>query len=151
MRALKAGREDGLHQRLAGLEILAADGSFVLARQLVHRRDIDGQVRRAVGERHALLQRGVGVDHRGRDLLVVLASAPSRRLHATDAPRSARCKTSVDPHQMVTRRLAPLDFLKSRMSCAQLLGQIHLVLALLDVGAVDLLDIVVIEHGRHAA
>ena len=48
----------------------------------------------------------------------------------------------------MTRRLAPLVFLNSRMSARNLLGKIHLVLALLDVGPVDLLDVVVIEDGR---
>ena len=61
-RALKAGRENGLHEGLAGLEVLAADRSGVLLEQLDHRRDIDCEIRRAVGEGYAFAQCCVGVD-----------------------------------------------------------------------------------------
>jgi hypothetical protein len=50
---LEAGREDGFHQCLPGLEILAADRDVVLAREFEQRGNILREVRRAVGEGHA--------------------------------------------------------------------------------------------------
>ena len=59
---LQAGRDDRLHQRLAGLEVLAGDRRLRLARERVSGREIDGEVRRAVGVGDAFLQAGPGVD-----------------------------------------------------------------------------------------
>src|SRR5205085_1548218 len=53
---LESRREYGLHQRLPGLEVLAADGHAVRRSEFSHRRDVNGQVRRAVGEGDAGLQ-----------------------------------------------------------------------------------------------
>ena len=78
MRALKPGARMVLIRRLPSLEIFAADWSVVLSRQLVHYWNIHRQVRRSVGERHALHQRSVGINHRGRDVLVIRASAFSK-------------------------------------------------------------------------
>src|ERR1019366_4530459 len=66
---LETGRKNGLEQRLSGLVVLAANRRFHLAREVLHGRDVHSEVRRAVGERHTFLQRGVRVDHRGRDVL----------------------------------------------------------------------------------
>ncbi len=48
---LQRRREDGLHQRLAGLEVFPADRGFVLARELEHHGQVDREVRGAVSER----------------------------------------------------------------------------------------------------
>ena len=58
-------------------------------------------------------------------------------------------KISVEAHQTMTRRSQLFAALKLRMSCADLLGQLHLGRAVLDVGAVEALDVVLVEDGRH--
>ena len=68
---LEHRREHGLDHGLAGLEVLAADGDALRLGQRFHRREVAGQVGRAVGERHALLDGRVGVEHRRRDGRVV--------------------------------------------------------------------------------
>ena len=147
-RALKAGRQHGLHQRLAGLEILAADRQFALARQFVHGRNIDGQVRRAVGEGHAFHQRGVGIDHRRRDVLVILLHRFFERLHALVSGGrldEGFGRGAPDRDQPIgAARLAEVANV-----LPQLFGEVELVLAFLHVRAVDLLDVVVIEDGLH--
>src|SRR6185312_9638903 len=55
--------KNGLEERLPGLEVLAADGRVHLLRKLTQRRNIDGQVRRAVGEGNALFQRSPRIQH----------------------------------------------------------------------------------------
>src|SRR5690348_8255986 len=54
---------------------------------------------------------------------------------------------SVEPHQMVTRRVAPEDFLNSRMSSRTCLASSILFLPFFTLGAVDLLYIVAVEDG----
>ena len=100
-RAFRPGRQQRLHERLAGLEVLAGDGHAVLPRQLQQRRGVHGQVGGAVGVRDAALQRGVGVDLRGGDLRVALAQAllegGQRGVHrrrARGTPRSIRTRPS---------------------------------------------------------
>ena len=58
-------------------------------------------------------------------------------------------KTSVLPHQIITSRSQPCFALNARMSAIELLGQVPLVLALLDVRAVEPLHVPLIEHRRH--
>ena len=58
-------------------------------------------------------------------------------------------KTSVLPHQTITSRSQPCLALNARMSAIELLGEIPLVLALLDVRAVEPLDVALVEHRRH--
>ena len=72
---LEGRRQDGFHERLAGLEILAAHGYVAVVGQLQQRRDIDGQIRGAVAERYAGHQRGVGVNHAGGNGRVVVLEA----------------------------------------------------------------------------
>ena len=69
---LQTRRDQRLHERLAALIILAAHRQIPVARQFQQRRHVRGQVRRAVGVRHAQFQRRVGVDLAGRDLRIVL-------------------------------------------------------------------------------
>src|SRR2546430_15319503 len=78
---LQPGGENGLHQRLSGLEVLAADGSLVAPRQLVHCGDVDRQVGRAVGKGHALAERGIGIYHRRSNIFVILFETLFKRLH----------------------------------------------------------------------
>ena len=79
---LQAGRDQGLHEGLAGLEVLAADRNAAVARQFEQRRRIRRQVRRAVGIGNAHFQRGVGVNLAGRDLRVALLQAALEILEA---------------------------------------------------------------------
>ena len=58
-------------------------------------------------------------------------------------------KISVLPHQTITRRSQSLLCLEVADVGDQLLGEILLVLALLDVRAVEPLHVLLIEHGRH--
>ena len=60
-------------------------------------------------------------------------------------------KISVLPHQTITSRSRLLSALNFRMSAIDLLGEILLVLALLDVRAVEPLDVALIEHRRPRA
>src|SRR5262249_20896259 len=69
---LQARREQRLHERLAGLEILAANRDAALASELEQRRRVRGQVRCAISERNTRFQRGVSVDLARRDLRIVL-------------------------------------------------------------------------------
>jgi len=52
---------------------------------------------------------------------------------------------SVEPHQTITRRSALLFFFKVANVFSKLLGQVELILPLLDVGAVQILHVVLIE------
>jgi hypothetical protein len=54
MRALMPGAMIGLHPRLAGLEVLAADGHAAVVGELHERRHVDREVGRAVGVGAAL-------------------------------------------------------------------------------------------------
>ena len=53
------------------------------------------------------------------------------------------------PHQTRTTRSSPFATLEVADVLNQLLGEIPLVLALLDVRAVEPLHVVTVEHGRH--
>jgi hypothetical protein len=64
---LEARRNDGLHQRLAGLEVLAGQRNAALVGQIHEGGDVDHQRRSAIGVGYSLLDSGVSVDHRGRD------------------------------------------------------------------------------------
>ncbi len=72
---LEAGRDQRLHEGLAGLEILAADRDIAFARQVEQGRDVVGEVGGAVGEGDVRHQRGVGVDLAGSDVGIVLFEA----------------------------------------------------------------------------
>src|SRR6266545_4875108 len=60
-------RDGGLHERLAGLEVLAAGDHRAAVRELAERRNVLREVRRAVQERDAGLERRPRVDHRRGD------------------------------------------------------------------------------------
>ena len=106
---LQARRDQRLHERLAGLEILAADRDVAVScARSSSAGTIGGQVRRAVGERHAGFQRGVRVDLAGRDLRVVLHESFFERRERLVHRRRRVWNTSVEPHQIMTRREAPV-------------------------------------------
>src|SRR2546430_1118162 len=63
---LERGGQHGLHHRLAGLEVFAADRELALLGQMLERRNVDREIGSPVRERHVLHQRGVGVQHRRR-------------------------------------------------------------------------------------
>ena len=148
---LEAGREDGLHQRLAGLEVLAADRQLLLLGQLLDRREVDRQVGRAVGERHARAQAARRRrSPTGRCCRRCCAGPPrtwpasSARRTARDRPRSSRTR----PRRSDRRRSCFLKRSMSAMSCS---ARSIFDLPCLDVGAVQLLDVRRLEHARHRA
>jgi len=61
MRAFRPGAMIVLIRVWPVLKSLPERGTLVLLRQLLERRNIDGQVGRAVGEGNAAAQRGIGV------------------------------------------------------------------------------------------
>ena len=111
------------------------------------RRDVDRQVRGAVGEGDAFHQRGVGVEHRGGDRCVVVAQ---RRLEAFEVAvvwsllHEDLGRGAPDHDQAV----AVVCGLEVANVLANLLGHFHL-RAALDVRAVEALDVVLVEDGRH--
>ena len=64
---LEARRDDGLDERLAGLQVLACERRTRLTRQLEQGGHIGAQVRRGVRVRHAFLDRRVRVNHARRN------------------------------------------------------------------------------------
>ncbi len=146
---LESRREDRLHQRLAGLEILAADRRARLYRQVTQCRNVDRQVRSAVRESDTALHRRVGVEHRRRDGLVVLLhrgfkrfDGPVRRL--VDLLEDL-CRRRPDHNEPVAAVLGleVLDVGDER------LRKLELVRAGLHVGAVQALDVVLAEDRLH--
>ena len=121
-------------------------GASFFLRQVLHHRDVDRQVWCSVGEGHTLLQRCIGVDHRRRNVLVVGEQPLFERLdRLVHRPRldEGLGRAAPDHHQPVGTAglLEVVDVL------AKLLDQFHLVFALLHVGAVELLDVVLVEDG----
>ena len=126
---LEHRREHGLDHRLAGLEILAADGHAAILRQLLQRGDVAGEVGGAVGERHPLHDGGPGVQHGRRDGRVVGVHRLLERLERLvgrarlDEDLGGRAPDHDQPVALVLRLESP-DVL------AQRLGQFPLGLAL---------------------
>ena len=110
---LQSRRDQRLHEGLAGLEILAADRNVAVSRQIQQRGNIGRQVRRAVGERHAGLQRGVSINLAGRDFGIVLAQTLLESLESL-VTAAGLWNTSVDPHQIITRRSTLVFLLETR-------------------------------------
>ena len=141
---LEGGGEDGLHEGLAGLEVLAADGRGILLRQLDHRGNIDGEVRCAVGEGDALTERGIGVDLRRRDADVVGLEALFEGFDGLVNGRGFEenlSRAAPDHDDAIDGLFEVLNVV------ADLVGEVALVLARLDVRAVQALDVVLIEDG----
>ena len=145
---LEAGRDERLHQRLPGLEVLARDRQATLPGQFAERRHVDAEVRRTVRVRHTLHQRSVGVEHRGRDRLIV---ALHRRLEGLDRLVSLR-----RPHEDLGRSapdhdhpVAAILLTEPTDILAELFGQLLLRPATLDVLAVQPTHVVLVEDRGH--
>ena len=108
--------EHRLDQRLAGLEVLAADRDVALGGELAQHRRVDGEVRRAVGERHALEQRGVGVEHRRGDRRVVGVDRRLERLEVHVRRAGLDVDLGATPHQIITTRSTCFSSRKRLMS-----------------------------------
>ena len=147
---LEARRDDRLDQRLAGLQILArraAIRSSAPARAAPARRRSGSAPRSRTA--CPSLNRRVRVNHARRNRRIVGLEALSRTPPATGAHGDSVMKISVLPHQTSTSRSQLVVGLELADVGDQLLGQILLVLALLDVRAVEPLHVLAIEHRRH--
>ena len=129
---LEAGRDHRLDQRLSGLHVVAGHRRFGLRRQFQHGRDVGRQVGRGVGERDALLERGVGVDHARRNRIVArlepLLEGSQRLMHRAFLHEDFRAAA---PHHH--EAAAAVLLLEGADVGNELLGEVLLVLALLDV------------------
>ncbi len=99
---------------------------------------------RTVGERHTFLQRGVGVDHGGRNVFVIGAHAffeGRHRLMHRPSFDEGLGRATPDHDQA----LGAAGLLEVADVVAQLLGQLHLVLALFHVGTVEPLHVILVE------
>src|SRR5262249_26720343 len=144
---LESWRQDRLHERLAVLEVLAAHRYVHLFRQLPHRRDVDGEVGRAVRIRNTGLEAGVGVDLRRRDLRVAgaepLLELLQRRVDLDGLP--------VDLGRAAPYRDQAVEtvlLLETGDVLGYLLRELGLAGPLLHVLAVELLDPGVLEDRR---
>ena len=146
LRTLKAGREDGLDEGLAGLEVLAADGSVHLFRELLQGGDVDGEVGRAVGEGDAFLESSPGVEHRGRDAGVVVDEALLKGFESLVDGRllDVDLGGAAPDHDLAVGFGFELGDV-----VADLVGEVALVLAGLDLFTFEPLDVVLVEDGGH--
>ena len=111
---------------MTGLEVLAADRCLILLRQLKHGGNIHRQVRSAIRKRNAFHQRRIRIDHRRRDVLVVLHESVLKRLNGL--MRGRRLDKSFGrrtPHCYEPRCAG--RFLELADVVAELFGKIHLV------------------------
>ncbi len=145
---LESRRDDGLHPRLPGLQVLAGDRRAALRGELQQRRNIGAEIRRRVGVRNAFLDGGVRVDHARGNRGVARLEALLERRHAGvhralgEVHLGAAAPDHDQPFEAVLRLEPPHVF-------AQLVGHLPLVRALLHVGAVEALHVLAVEHGRH--
>ncbi len=71
----QAGGDDGFHQGLARLEILAHNGNFIFLGKFYECRGVDGEVGGTVGIGITRFECGIGVNHRRGDVRVILFEA----------------------------------------------------------------------------
>ena len=124
------------------LKSLPQMGAAFCLESSIMRRNIDGEIGRAVGEGHALAERGVGVDLRRRDAEVVVLEALFEGFDGLVNGRGLEedfGRAAPDHDHAIDGLLEGLDV------GAHLVGEIALVLALLHVRAVEALDVVLIE------
>ena len=143
---LEGGRQDGFHERLAGLEILAAHGHLAVVGQLQQRRNVHRQGRRAVAEGHAGHQRRVGVYHAGRDGGVVVLEALLEI--------AQRLVDLVEFHEHLGAAAPQHHHAGGAVAARERLDVFHelhrqvvLVLARLDVRAGQAAHVILVEHG----
>ena len=137
-----------LQQRLARLEVLPADRDPALVRQRHQRVRVDREIRRAIGEGYPLHKRRPGVDHRGRDALVVRLHRCFKVLEI--AMRLSRLEENFrgrapDHDQPV----AAVPLLELADVLADRLRRLHLRSRLLDICPLQTLHIEVVEHSGH--
>ena len=148
MRALKPGARMVFISVWPVLKSLPQIGTRISRASVDERRNVARQVGRAVGVGDPRCDRRVGVHHARRDVGVVLLQTLFERLDGlvdglgfdvdfrTPAP---------DHHESVDLFFFP-EFLDVGL---ELFGHLPPVRALLDVGAVELLDVALVEDGRH--
>ena len=147
---LESRRDDRLDQRLARLHVLAGDRRLRVRGELDERGNVRGQVRRGVRVRNALANRGVGVHHARRNRRIVglepALEARHRLVHL--ALRHVDLGAAGPDHDEAIEIVVFLELLDVRH---HLLGEVPLRLPFLDVGTVEPLDVVLIEHRRPRA
>ena len=89
---------------------------LALGGELAQRGNVDGEVRRAVGERHALEDRGVGVEHRRGDRRVVGVDRRLERLEVHVRRTRLDEDLGAAPHQIITTRSTCFSSRKRLMS-----------------------------------
>ena len=146
---LETGRDDRLDQRLPGLHVVAGERRLRPRGELQHapgcrrsgsaRRSRTGSPR---GSRRRRRPCSTGSHRRS-------ARAPSRRPPRDACTAVSFMKTSVLPRPDHHQPVAAVLRLERADVGDELLGEIPLVLALLDVRAVEPLDVALVEHGRH--
>src|SRR6185437_16177566 len=146
--SLESWRDDGLHPRLARLEILAGYRNATLLRELEQRRNVSGKIRRAVRERYVFHDRCIRVQHRWSDRFVVVVHCTlellDRRVLRTGLDEYLG-RSTPDYHYAVELVLC----LEITNVLTQLLREITLRLARLDVGPVDARHVMIVEYSRH--
>ena len=143
---LEGGGEDGLDEGLAGLEVLAADGGVHLFGQLAEGGDVDGEVGGSVGEGDAFLEGGPGVEHGGGDAGVVFDEAALEGFEGlVDGGLLEEDLGGAAPDH----DLAVGAGLELGDVVADLVGEVALVFAGLDLLAGEALDVVLVEDGGH--
>ncbi len=132
------------------LKSLPLIGHLELDRQVAQGGNVDGQVGGAVGERHALENGCVGVEHRRGDRRVVGVDRGVERLDrlvgraGLDEDLGAGTPDHDDPVDLLLLAEA-VDVLADRVEHRPLVDGVHRVVG------VDALDVVAVERGRHRA
>ena len=130
------------------LRSLPVSGEPRRCRQLQQRRNVGAQVRRGIRVRDAFLDRRVRVDHARRDVVVVrlepLFERGQRRVRGRFGQEDLGA-AAPDHHEAIAAAVS----LEAAHVLAQLVGEVALVLALLDVRSVEPLDVAPIEHRGH--
>src|SRR5665213_2580068 len=144
---LEAGGDDRLDQRLPRLHVLAGDRRLRLRGQLDERGDVRRQVRRGVRIRNAFLDGGIRVDHaRGnRDVAGLEARLEGGERLMDRALLQEDLRAASPDHHDAIEVVVLLELMDVG---DHLIGEVALVLALLDVRARQPLHVVLIEHGR---
>src|SRR5215469_1494260 len=141
-------RENGFHERLAGFEIFAAKGNAFVVRKLDKRGKFSGEIGCTVGEGHAFLNGGVGVEHGRRNGFVIfLHGAFERGERFVDffGLEENFGGGAPDHHGAVDFG----GFFEVANVFAKLFGEIEFVFCALDVFAVEIFDVGLVERGFH--
>ena len=151
MRALSIGASTVLISVWPVLKSLPQIGILRSVGELAQRGDVDGEVGRAVGERHALEERGVGVEHRRGDRRVVGVDRRLERLEVHVRRAGLDEDLGAEPHQIITTRSTCFSSRKRLMSSRIALSIARLLIGVHHVVGVEALDVLAVERGRHRA